>query len=116
MAGSFPLMGKIGSILGKKMDACFTPIIKDQKKNMNGRDYIYLTILSEKKERQGKGIGGKLLRLVIDGCDQEGLPIYLETETVENVQMYKHFGFEIFKKINLPEINCPVWEMIREPK
>jgi ribosomal protein S18 acetylase RimI-like enzyme len=116
MSGSFPLMGKIGSTLGKKMDTCFTPMIKDQKKNMNGRDYIYLTILSVKKERQGKGIGGKLLRSVIDGCDQEGLPIYLETEILENVQMYEHFGFEIVKKITLPEINCPVWEMMREPK
>ena len=116
MAGSFPLMGKMGSTIGKKMGPCFGPLIKDQKENMNGRDYIYLFLLGVKKESQGKGIGGKMLRSIIDDCDQKGLPIYLETETVENVQMYEHFGFKIVKKITIPEINCPIWEMLREPQ
>jgi GNAT superfamily N-acetyltransferase len=79
-------------------------------------DYIYLYMLCVKEESQGKGIGGKLLRAILDDCDQKGLPIYLETETVENVQMYEHFGFKIVKKITLPEINCPAWEMLREPQ
>ena len=43
----------------------------------------------------------------------EGKPIYLETETEENVSLYKKFGFEILKKITLPELNLPMWEMIR---
>lgn len=116
MAGSFPLMGKMGTPLGKKMELYFDPLIKDQKENMRGRNYIYIFLLGVKKESQGKGIGGKLLRAIIAECDQKGQAIYLETETEENVQIYEHFGFKTVKKTALPEINCPMWEMVREPQ
>ena len=100
-AGSFPLMAKMGNELGQKMSLYFDPLIKDQKKNMKGRNYIYLFILGVKKDSQGKGIGGKLLRTLIADCDQKGLSIYLETETEQNVQLYEHFGFTIIKENHL---------------
>jgi len=115
-AGSFPLMAKMGNELGQKMSLYFDPLIKDQKKNMKGRNYIYLFILGVKKDSQGKGIGGKLLRTLIADCDQKGLSIYLETETEQNVQLYEHFGFTIIKRTTLPDMKCPIWEMVREPQ
>ena len=82
---------------------------------MRGRDYTYLLIIGVATRYQGQGFGGQLLQALIDQSEKSGLPIYLETETEENVQLYQHFGFTVLKVITLPLINLPMWEMIREP-
>ncbi len=115
VAGSFSLMGKMGSNLGNRMGTLFEPLMKDQKMHMQGRNYLYLFLLGVKKKRQGKGIGSSLLRALIKECDEKEIPIYLETETPENVQMYEHFGFKTLKETTLPVVDHPIWEMVKEP-
>jgi len=115
MAGSLPIMGKMGSKLGEKMGKYFDPLIRDQKENMAGKEYVYLFILGVKKDLQGKGMGGKLLRALIEDCEKSGKSIYLETETEVNVKIYEHFGFKTLKKTALVEIDSPIWEMVWEP-
>ena len=48
--------------------------------------------------------------------DQAGIPIYLETETENNVRLYEKFGFKTLDQRILPVVNLPVWEMKREPE
>jgi len=43
------------------------------------------------------------------------LSIHLEPFTEENVKMYEHFGFRLLKKITLPIVDLPMWEMVRKP-
>ena len=43
------------------------------------------------------------------------VPLYLETETENNVAMYEKYGFKVVKKTTLPIINLPMWEMVRAP-
>jgi ribosomal protein S18 acetylase RimI-like enzyme len=114
LAGSFPVLSQLGSTLGRKMGRVFDPLMKDQKMHMKGRDYIYIYLLSVKKELQGKGIGGTLLRSCIEESRKHRLPLYLETETQQNVAMYEHFGFTVVKKTALPLVHHPMWEMVRE--
>ncbi len=64
---------------------------------------------------QGNGLGGSLLRSLIHRCDGEGLPIYLETETEENVRLYEHFGFDVVQRVTFDKLGVPMWEMIKEP-
>lgn len=55
-----------------------------------------------------------LSALIVVG-EQAGVPMYLETETEENVSIYEHFGFEMIQKITLPVVHLPMWEMVRDP-
>jgi hypothetical protein len=47
--------------------------------------------------------------------DRTGVPLYLETETEDNRDMYEHLGFKLLREITLPEIDLPMWQMLREP-
>jgi hypothetical protein len=31
------------------------------------------------------------------------------------VKMYEHFGFRLLKRITLPIVDLPMWEMVRGP-
>ena len=98
-------VGKLMRDMGK--------LLEEDKKNLNIGPFIYLFVIGVVQESQGKGFGGKMLRALIEKAENEGKSIYLETETEENVRLYKKFGFEILKKIKIPELNLPMWEMVR---
>ncbi len=115
MSGAFFSAMRMGPKYSQRMAIVFKPVDEDRKENMKGRDYIYLVIVGVAPQHQGKGLGGKLMRALLTEGDQSGLPIYLETETEENVSLYQHFGFEVIKKTTLPLIDLPMWEMVREP-
>lgn len=100
--------------LGGKMKSTFKQIDNDRKENMKGREFIYLQVIGVALKFQGQGFGGKLIRALIEKSEQDGIPLYLETETEDNVKMYEKFGFKLIKKVTLPDINLPMWEMVRE--
>jgi len=81
---------------------------------MKNRSFAYLQIIGVASENQGKGYGGKLLREFIAVADEVKIPIYLETETESNVNLYEQFDFKTLEKMNLPVINQPMWAMMRE--
>jgi ribosomal protein S18 acetylase RimI-like enzyme len=106
---------KMGMEIAQKLKVIFGPVEQDRKVHMQGRDYLYLQIIGVAPQFQGQGFGKKLLNALFAESGQTGLPIYLETETDENVQIYQHLGFKVLKKATLPVIDLPMWEMIREP-
>ncbi len=103
---------KLGMKFGKKMLRIFE-IIEDDRKNLDIGPFYYINIIGVAPEFQGQGFGGKLLRVLIEKSKEEGKSIYLETETEENVKFYEKFGFKLLKVITLPELNIPMWEMVR---
>ena len=107
---------KIGPKQALMMYAALRQREKDRREIMQGRAYRYLQIIGVATVYQGQGYGGMLLRALIEKSDGDGLPVYLETETERNVNMYKRFGFEVIKEIALPVIHLPMWEMVREPE
>jgi ribosomal protein S18 acetylase RimI-like enzyme len=76
----------------------------------------YLASLGTAVDRQGKGVGGALLRPVLEHCDAEGLPCYLESSKERNVPFYRRHGFEVVEEVPLPGDGPPVWTMWREPR
>lgn len=52
---------------------------------------------------QGKGIASKLLKPMLEYCDRVKTPVYLETNKEMNVDIYKHFGFEVALQGNVPK-------------
>jgi ribosomal protein S18 acetylase RimI-like enzyme len=104
---------KMGLTASRRMMPVFAPIEVDRKATMQGKSYTYLLVIGVAPQFQGQGFAGKLLRALIDKSEGASIPIYLETETENNVRMYEHFGFEVVKKIVLPVINLPMWELTR---
>jgi len=115
-SGAMGAAMRVGSNAAKKMGPVFKPVSEDRHEHMAGRTFLYLLIVGVATELQGKGFGRKLIGAAIEKSEREGLQLYLETETEENVKMYKHFGFSLFKRITLPIVDLPMWEMVRKPK
>ena len=76
----------------------------------------YLFNLSVKKDAQGKGIASKLLRPLLEFCDDEKMVAYLETNKESNVGLYKHYGFELKKEEVIPKTTVWHYAMVRNPK
>ena len=114
-SGAFTSAMKIGARLAKKMKHILQSLPEDRKQNMGDAPYIYFFLIGVSSKFQGKGFGSKLIRAAIERSEEIGVSLYLETETENNVALYKKFGFEVVKEITLPVINLPMWEMARAP-
>lgn len=77
--------------------------------------HYYLPIIGTRPERQGRGIGSALLAPVLERCDRERLPAYLEATTERNAGLYLRHGFEITREIPLPD-GPSLWAMWRVPR
>ena len=75
----------------------------------------YLYNLSIKKDAQGKGIATKLLKPMLQFCDDEKMVAYLETNKEQNVSLYKHYGFELKKEELIPKTTVNHYAMVRKP-
>jgi len=63
--------------------------------------FCYLWFIGVSPTAQRKGIGGTLLRELLNQCDQDGLPVYLETSVDRNVPWYEQSGFTVYDKLDL---------------
>lgn len=76
----------------------------------------YLAVLGTRPEHQGKGIGSALMAPVLERCDTEGIPAYLESSKESNVPFYERHGFEVTEELPLPGGGPSIWLMWREPR
>ena len=86
------------------------------KKAFTGHYDWYLYNLSIKKEAQGRGLASKLLRPMLDFCDDEKMVAYLETNKESNVGLYRHYGFDLMKEEPIPKTPVTHYAMVRHPK
>ena len=75
----------------------------------------YLYNLSIKKDSQGKGIASKLMRPMLQFCDDERMVAYLETNKEANVGLYQHYGFDLMKEEQIPKSTVTHYAMVRKP-
>ena len=75
----------------------------------------YLFNLSIKKDAQGKGIASKLMRPMLQFCDDERMVTYLETNKESNVGLYRHYGFDLMKEELIPKTSVAHYAMVRRP-
>ncbi len=74
----------------------------------------YLALLGVDPRFQRQGVGHALVEPVLERCDAEGQPAYLETQKEENLAFYARFGFEVTKCVELDGAP-PIWLMWRDP-
>ncbi len=77
--------------------------------------HYYLGGLGTDPDWQGKGLGSAVLGPVLERCDREGLPAYLESSKEANISFYRRHGFEVTGEVSLPEGSLRLWLMWREP-
>jgi GNAT superfamily N-acetyltransferase len=81
-----------------------------------GRAHAYLWMIGVRPDRQGEGLGTTLIRPVLDRCDREGLPAYLEASSPRSRALYERLGFELTgTPLALPD-GPLMWPMWREPR
>jgi GNAT superfamily N-acetyltransferase len=76
----------------------------------------YLATLGTDPEAQGKGVGSALMQPVLDQCDAEGWPAYLESSKERNVPFYARHGFKVVEEVPLPGGGPSIWTMWRRPQ
>ena len=76
----------------------------------------YLYNLSIKKDAQGRGIASKLMRPMLQFCDDERMVAYLETNKEANVGLYRHYGFDLMKEEQIPKSTVIHYAMVRQPE
>ncbi len=112
-SGAFLLSMKIGN--ESKKFKVLSDAVDEAKKTLDLDPYIHLLIMGVSQDYQGKGLGGKLVQALIEKSESENKPIYLETQKEDNVFFYEKYGFEVKKKIMLPEpFDLPMWLMFRD--
>ena len=76
----------------------------------------YLEILGTEPAEQGKGIGAALMAPVLERCDAEGVPAYLESSKERNIPYYERHGFRVTGELDLPKGGPRLWPMWRDPQ
>lgn len=79
-------------------------------------DHYYLEALGTRQDMQSKGIGSAVLQHMLDRCDVEGMPAYLESSNPRNVPFYARHGFEVTGEISVGKGAPTVTAMWRTPR
>ncbi|MCG8479692.1 MAG: GNAT family N-acetyltransferase [Spirochaetales bacterium] len=118
-----------GGLFGKamKLMSQYKRIMRDMQKNMSvlekdrnrfmkGRDHLYLMAIGVAPEYRSQGHGGTLLKQLFGESHTREVPVYLETETEENVRLYEHHGFETIGERDFAHKGFHIWQMVRRPE
>jgi GNAT superfamily N-acetyltransferase len=74
----------------------------------------YLPLIGIAPEWQGRGFGAALLRPILERCDREELPAYLEASSPRNRALYERHRFKVLEEMRVKD-SPPMWRMWRAP-
>ncbi len=74
---------------------------------------FYLAVLPEAR---GQGIGSALLQPVLQRCDAERIPAYLENTNSSKSDLYERHGFRLTRQWRVAEQGPSIWCMYRDPQ
>lgn len=103
-------------LFGRQLFGVLKTLTVIEKHHPREPPHWYLATLGTEPRSQGKGLGTALLQPVLERCDTEGLPVYLESSNEENLAFYARHGFEASEPIALPDEGPSLWPMWREPR
>jgi ribosomal protein S18 acetylase RimI-like enzyme len=77
--------------------------------------HFYLPFIGVDPQWQGHGLGGALLAPILERCDRERTPAFLEASTLRSKALYERNGFTVMEEFALGK-GAPVqWRMWRLP-
>jgi GNAT superfamily N-acetyltransferase len=78
--------------------------------------HYYLPFIGVDPRWQGRGLGGALLTPILERCDRESQPAFLEASAPRNRVLYERHGFAVMDEFRLGRSAPPQWRMWREPR
>jgi GNAT superfamily N-acetyltransferase len=108
-------MAPILDLLGDG-DARFRAAEDTMRANRPSELHFYLQGLGTDPPRQGAGLASAAMQPVLDRCDAEGIPAYLESTKERNVGFYQRHGFEVVGCTPIPLDGPSLWLMWRLPR
>lgn len=92
-----------------------TRAVREIERHHPAEPHFYLSVLGTDPDQQGGGVGSALLAPVLEHCDADAVPAFLESSREGNVGFYERHGFVVTDRIMLPE-GPPLWLMWRRPR
>ena len=112
LARGLPAMVRAFRLRTPAMMGALTAIEKSHPKE----PHYYLEVLGTRKDRQSKGIGSAVINAVLERCDEEGVPAYLESSNPRNIPFYARHGFEVREEVSVGKNGPVATTMWREPR
>jgi ribosomal protein S18 acetylase RimI-like enzyme len=75
----------------------------------------YLSLLGVEPSAQGRGLGARLMRPVLERCDRDGVAAYLESSKEANIPFYRRHGFAVVGEVRVAG-GPTLWPMLRPPR
>ncbi len=110
--GGFRMTASLG-IGSLKRIMTYEDYSKEVRMNATGGREWYWYNLVVRPEAQGKHLVSKLLKPMLEYCEQSGRPVFLETHSEKNVGIYGHFGFEVVSDGTIPGTDVTHWGMVK---
>jgi GNAT superfamily N-acetyltransferase len=107
------LMSQLGEMSGQDADRLYALFELLEAHHPHDRSpHQYLFLLGTRPAWQSQGLGSRLLRVVLDDCDRDGTPAYLEATSERNKRLYERHGFEVTEVVRPPD-GPDIWCMWR---
>ena len=101
-------------VLPMRKIAEITDNIAKLHKTLVTEPHWYLANIGIDPDFQGKGFGSNLLKPMLKRIEDEGYPIFLETNFERNVGLYEHLGFEAIDERIIPGTDIKNWAMLKD--
>jgi GNAT superfamily N-acetyltransferase len=106
------LLPAMGRIFGRRLPRILSALSRLEKDHPHEPHY-YLPFMGVEPASQGRGIGSALLFPVLQRCDAEGVPAYLEASSPRNRDLYERHGFAVTEEFQVGKDSPPLWRMWR---
>ena len=110
------LLPELARLCGRHLVRALRGTSEQDKHHPHDVDHWYLFFVGVEPAAQGGGIGSALMRPVLDRCDADGAPAYLDATTPRSRALYEREGFVVTGEYRLPGGGPPMWSMWREPR
>ncbi len=109
LAGSILLSGGVKAIARARSTARI--VLSSHPKE----PHYYLFAVGVRKQMQGCGLGGRIIREGLKQADATGTSAYLENSKPRNTPLYERLGFQPMETVKLPDGAPPLLAMLRAP-
>lgn len=105
---------RIGDILQENAERAFVALAMMAEIHPTDAHH-YLFVVGTRPGWQGRGIGSAVMSPVLETCDHDVVPAYLEATSERNKALYLRNGFVVTSELKLPD-GPPMWPMWRTPR
>ncbi len=102
-----------GRVFGARLARALAMLTLIERRHYRPAHY-YIPYIGVEPGRQGRGLGTRMLEPILERCDRERLPAYLEATSERNAALYARLGFERLDELRVLG-SPPLWPMLREP-